>query len=121
MSIVKLYNKERDVTYVYESFSYWDKEKKQPRNKRKLIGKIDPASGEIVPTNPRKKKRDRSDSDYQQLYETALADIAQKEQRISELENQLKEYTEGEVAFFRAIETAMDDRRKALHRQSSHD
>lgn len=50
MSIVKVYNKKMDVTYVYESESYWDKEKQQPRNRRKLIGKIDPVTGEIVPT-----------------------------------------------------------------------
>lgn len=50
MSIVKATNKKSGITYVYESESYWDKEKKQPRNKRKLIGKIDEQTGEIVPT-----------------------------------------------------------------------
>ena len=50
MSQVKVTNKKSGITYVYESESYWDKEKKQPRNKRKLIGKIDPESGEIIPT-----------------------------------------------------------------------
>ena len=37
MSQVKVTNKKSGITYVYESESYWDKEKKQPRNKRKLI------------------------------------------------------------------------------------
>ncbi len=50
MSLVKATNKKSGITYVYESESYWDKEKKQPRNKRKLIGKIDPETGEIIPT-----------------------------------------------------------------------
>jgi hypothetical protein len=50
MSLVKAKNKKSGITYVYESESYWDKEKKQPRNKRKLIGKIDDQTGEIVPT-----------------------------------------------------------------------
>lgn len=49
MSIVKAYNKKTGITYVYESESYWDSEKKQPRNRRKLIGKLD-ENGEIVPT-----------------------------------------------------------------------
>lgn len=53
MAIIKVYNKERDVTYVYDSYSYWDKDKKQPRSKRKLIGRLDPVSGEIVPTGKR--------------------------------------------------------------------
>lgn len=47
MSIVKVFNKNTGTTYVYESESYWDPEKKQPRNKRKLIGKLD-ENGEIL-------------------------------------------------------------------------
>ena len=50
MSIVKLRDKRSGTTYVYESKSYWDKEKKQPRSRRKLIGKLDEETGEIVPT-----------------------------------------------------------------------
>lgn len=50
MSIVNHKNKRTGVTYVYESESYWDKEKKQPRAKRTLIGKLDEATGEIIPT-----------------------------------------------------------------------
>lgn len=57
MSIVKLKDKRTGTTYVYESESYWDKEKKQPRNKRTLIGKIDEETGEIVPTDGRGRKR----------------------------------------------------------------
>lgn len=56
-SIVKLTDKRTGVTYVYESESYWDKEKKQPRSRRKLIGKIDPETNEIVPTGPRGRKK----------------------------------------------------------------
>lgn len=37
-------------SYVYESKSYWVPDKKQPRAKRKLIGKLDPDTGEIIPT-----------------------------------------------------------------------
>jgi len=36
------------VTYVYASESYWDKDKKQPRNKRVCIGKIDPQTNKFV-------------------------------------------------------------------------
>jgi len=57
MSIVKLKDKRTGTTYVYESKSYWDKEKKQPRNKRTLIGKIDEETGEIVPTDGQGRKR----------------------------------------------------------------
>ena len=56
MARVKLYNKKYDVTYVYDSFSYWDSALRQPRSKRKLIGKIDPETGELIPTAPRGKR-----------------------------------------------------------------
>ncbi|MDL2322051.1 transposase, partial [Desulfosarcina sp. OttesenSCG-928-B08] len=48
-----IYQKDKriGVTYVYESTSFWDKEKKQSRAKRKLIGKVDPETGQVVPTN----------------------------------------------------------------------
>jgi len=54
-AIVYQTNKTTGITYAYESESYWDKEKQQSRARRKCIGKIDPATGQIVPT--RKQKR----------------------------------------------------------------
>lgn len=43
-------NKKTGVTYVYEAFSVWDKEKQQPRNKQVCIGKLDPETGEFIPS-----------------------------------------------------------------------
>lgn len=40
----------RGVTYVYESVSCWDKEKKQSRNKQVCVGKLDPVSGAFIPS-----------------------------------------------------------------------
>ena len=57
MSIIKQFDKRSGITYVYESVSYWDKEKKQPRSKRTLIGRYDPKTGETVPTDGRGKRR----------------------------------------------------------------
>ena len=54
-SIVKQYDKRIGITYAYESTSRWDKEKKQSRSTRKLIGIVDLKTGEIKPTT--KKKR----------------------------------------------------------------
>lgn len=53
MAVIKQYHKETDTTYVYDSQSYWDAEKGQSRSKRRLIGKLDPATGEIIPTGKR--------------------------------------------------------------------
>lgn len=42
---------------MYESESYWDKEKKQPRSHRRLIGKLDNETGEIIPTGKKGRSR----------------------------------------------------------------
>ena len=55
MAIIKQFDKRSGITYVYDSKSYYDKEKKCSRAKRTLIGKIDPDTGEIVPTDGRNK------------------------------------------------------------------
>lgn len=55
-TIVFQTDKRIGVTYAYESTSFWDKEKKQSRAKRTLIGKLDPETGQIVPTDARNKK-----------------------------------------------------------------
>lgn len=56
MAIIKQYNQKFGITYVYESESYWDPDKKQSRSKRKLIGRLDPETGEIIPTGGRGRK-----------------------------------------------------------------
>ena len=55
MAIIKQFDKRSGITYVYDSISYYDKEKKCSRAKRTLIGKLDPETGEIIPTDGRNK------------------------------------------------------------------
>jgi len=43
-------NKKTGITYVYESISYWDKTKKQPRSKQVCIGKLSKDTGEFIPS-----------------------------------------------------------------------
>ena len=50
MAIVHQHDKRSGITYAYESISHWDKEKKQSRAKRTLIGRVDESTGEITPT-----------------------------------------------------------------------
>lgn len=61
-SIVKVKNQKTGITYVYESESYWDKDLKQPRNHRKLIGKLND-KGEVVPTGRRGRPRKTSEGE----------------------------------------------------------
>ena len=52
-AIVYQTNKVTGITYAYESVSYWDKEKKQSRAKRRCIGKVDHETQKIIPTRKR--------------------------------------------------------------------
>lgn len=54
MGIIYQKDKRVGITYAYENESYWDKEKQQPRSRRKLVGRVDEATGKIVPTRKRK-------------------------------------------------------------------
>ncbi len=54
-TIVHQKDKRSGIIYAYESVSYWDKEKKQSRAKRKLIGRVND-KGEIVATDGRCRK-----------------------------------------------------------------
>ncbi len=56
MAIVTQTDKRSGITYAYETTYYWDKEKQLSRSKRTCIGKVDPATGDIIPTRGRAKK-----------------------------------------------------------------
>ena len=56
MAIVTQTNKRSGITYAYDTEYYWDKVKKQSRSKRICVGKLDPVTGEIIPTRGRSKK-----------------------------------------------------------------
>ncbi len=92
MSLVKMKDKRTGVTYVYESESYWDKEKKQPRNHRKLIGKLDERTGEIIPTagkgRPRKQHTDLPQEKQKADVCVLLSGLEEKDIRIRELEEE---------------------------------
>lgn len=62
MAVVHQKDKRSGITYAYESTSYWDKEKKQSRSKRRLIGRVDDQTGEIVPTKGTNKRDKRMES-----------------------------------------------------------
>ena len=100
MAIINTYNKKLNVTYVYDSVSYWDKDLKQPRSKRKLIGKRDPVTNEIIPTSGRgrrnntdasasEKQSAHSDSSTELKYEKCLEAIREKDSTILEQKKQI--------------------------------
>ena len=50
MAIVYQKDKRSGITYAYESISFWDKEKKQSRSKRTLLGRVVGEAKAIIPT-----------------------------------------------------------------------
>ena len=103
MSIVKIKDKRLGVTYVYEQQkSVWDPEKKQARSTRKLIGKIDPATGGIIPTRGwghNRKYTSSDERDYKVLFEELLEANAALRRENAELLLRLASYEKngGEV------------------------
>ena len=108
MAIVKQYHKDTNTTYVYESKSYWDAEKGQSRSKRRVIGKIDPDTGEIIPTGKRGRTKKAkpalpeeasaagdstlpSDPGREQILQMELM-ISSLKARVSELEDENRKY-----------------------------
>lgn len=105
MAIIKQYHKDTDTTYVYESVSYWDAEKGQSRSKRRVIGKLDPVTGEIIPTGkrgrtkqekteesaPAKENISSTDDSAQKILQLELT-ITSLNKRIKELENTVEMY-----------------------------
>ena len=55
-NIIYQQNKKSGITYAYEDHPYWNPRKKQSRSRRILLGKVDPLTGDIVPTRGRKAK-----------------------------------------------------------------
>ena len=90
MAIIKQFDKRSGITYVYESHSYWDKEKKTSRAKRTLIGRLDPQTGEVVPTDGRNRKAKEETGqevpDYKKLYEKLEKKCASQEALIASLQ-----------------------------------
>ena len=80
MAIIKQFDKRSGITYVYDSKSFYDKEKKCSRAKRTLIGKLDPDSGEIIPTDGRNKGAKTKDK--------TVSEEINKDKRILELEDE---------------------------------
>lgn len=90
MAIIKQYHKDTNTTYVYESTSYWDTEKQQSRSKRRVIGKLDPVTGEVIPTGKRGRKKG-SASEMTNAQETnhsvqPLDDVIQEQLRQHQIE-----------------------------------
>ena len=85
MAIITQYHKDTDTTYVYESISYWDPEKQQSRSKRRVIGKIDPETGETVPTGKRGRKKAKAPDNTNKAIEELNKELTRARAELAEL------------------------------------
>jgi hypothetical protein len=94
MAIIHQHDKRSGITYAYESHSYWDKDKKMTRATRRLIGRVDAKTGEIVPTDGRGKKdkvkKETPEApDYKELYEKLHQKYVAQEALVAALQKEL--------------------------------
>ena len=109
------------IVYVYSSESYWDKEAKKKRERRKLIGKMD-ENGNVIPTNgkpgrPKKQKEDRApdtqdecslQQEIQQMKESYERRLQAQSEKIAELEGRLRIMEREEKATIDALEKMLN-------------
>ena len=80
MAQIRQKDKATGIVYVYEATSKWDPEKKQSRyGKRKLVGHVDPETGEVVPNRPTRASASSPDSRRELYGACALLDAAAEE------------------------------------------
>ena len=105
------------IVYVYSSESYWDKEAKKKRERRKLIGKMD-ENGNMIPTNgkpgrPKKQKEEPSTKaqdesslrqEMQQMKESYECRLQAQAERIAELESRVRTMEREEKSTIDALE-----------------
>lgn len=105
MAIIRQTNKKTGITYVIDSESYWDKEKQQPRSRRKIIGKIDPITGEVVPTNRHQKRKSCATEPAPISASVSADDEARTDQaRICELEKQVSKLQKQKEALLKELD-----------------
>ena len=116
------------TVYVYQVIeNYWDKEKQQARNKRILVGRIDPSTGNVVPTGPRGRPRRKQSekpsmddgTDYKALYEKTCEDLSRLEvqhNNMKVLMESLVRSHENTVAQIRELQTKVNKEYEVIQR-----
>ena len=101
-----VYQTKNGVKYAYESVSYWDKDKKAPRSKRKYLGKVDPETGEIV--KARGKAGENTDS-RDDVISHLKEQISEKDTQIVQLKEELQKKTEQYRKALNAMDAITDN------------
>ena len=93
MAIVK-YKNQSGIEYAYESTSSWDPVKKQSRPVRKYLGRVDPETGEIIPTEGKrgrpKKKPETNDAGGNSLSPELLNSCGNQTEALTALQMEIQ-------------------------------
>lgn len=84
-------DKKTGAKYAFESVSYWDKDKKQPRSKRKYLGKVDPETGEIIPSRGKVTHGADKAADDEEAVSALRDELEKKDKIISGLRKEMEE------------------------------
>ena len=94
MAIVK-YRNQSGALYAYDQISEWDPVRKQSRSRRKLLGRVDEETGEIIKTTRKRKtkmddggSREKAQSDFEALYKDAAARVMELEKSLADISSE---------------------------------
>jgi small-conductance mechanosensitive channel len=100
MSVVRQYDNRVGVTYIYEIIEQVDPVTQEKTKHRKLIGKIDKESNEIIPTGKRGRKSSgkqprhplpqKDQAEYEFMYKDVRAQLQKAKERIDELSQEVE-------------------------------
>ncbi len=93
-SIIYQVDKKTGAKYAFESISYWDKDKKQPRSKRKYLGKVNPETGEIIPSRGRTSHSEEKYLPDKEELQNLHNEIRERDKTIEKLRKKLDGLTE---------------------------
>ena len=87
MAVVIQHNKRTNQYYAYESKGYWNKELKQARSHRKLIGRYNPETKEITPTDGRMKRAEERKKDQGIIHNKPINKKKKEQLTIKKMQN----------------------------------
>lgn len=94
MSISKSFNKQTNTWYVYETDFVWDEAKQKKVQKRRCVGKIDPETGNVIPTKKGSLDASLLANANQNVLDELLFCISDMEHSLSAMQTELKQVKE---------------------------
>ena len=104
------YNRNVNITYVYQVTVYLDEDTQKKVMKRKVIGKLDPDTGKVTPTGRKKasSSSENIDSEYKTKYEDILQKMQKQEEHSKTIHTQMTAVLKSMAVRFQEISRATD-------------